>query len=265
MPKNGASPPYTCWTVSGEPNPETYPCFSGPMFVPVQPDATDHGVGLTPDVEPQTAAPGSAVSYSLAITNTGSLSDTFTFSASGHAWDVVVPAAVTLAAEASAAVQLTVTVPAEALAGATDALVLTATSAGDPAVSASTVITTTAAAVYGVELSTANLTQAGTPGSVITYTLTISNRGNISDTFALVLSDSQWLATAPDSLSLEAGAAAAVVVSVTIPTTASNGQSDSVTVTVTSLAAPAATAAVTLQTTAVVEKRLLYLPLILQE
>lgn len=23
-----------CWTVNGEPNPETYPCFAGPMFVP---------------------------------------------------------------------------------------------------------------------------------------------------------------------------------------------------------------------------------------
>ncbi|MGB0386704.1 MAG: PKD domain-containing protein [Ardenticatenaceae bacterium] len=32
---------YYCWTVSGEPNPETYPCFGGPMFVPVvrQPQA----------------------------------------------------------------------------------------------------------------------------------------------------------------------------------------------------------------------------------
>ncbi len=30
-----ASPPdYYCWTISGEPNPETYPCFTGPMFVP---------------------------------------------------------------------------------------------------------------------------------------------------------------------------------------------------------------------------------------
>jgi PKD repeat protein len=36
MPKNGASPPYTCWTVSGEPNPEIYPCFSGPMFGPAE-------------------------------------------------------------------------------------------------------------------------------------------------------------------------------------------------------------------------------------
>ncbi|MCA9933639.1 MAG: PKD domain-containing protein [Ardenticatenaceae bacterium] len=24
-----------CWTVTGEPNPETYPCFTGPMFVPI--------------------------------------------------------------------------------------------------------------------------------------------------------------------------------------------------------------------------------------
>lgn len=29
---------YYCWTVSGEPNPETYPCFTGPMFHPVDGD-----------------------------------------------------------------------------------------------------------------------------------------------------------------------------------------------------------------------------------
>ena len=27
-------PDYYCWTLQGEPNPVTYPCFSGPMFVP---------------------------------------------------------------------------------------------------------------------------------------------------------------------------------------------------------------------------------------
>lgn len=27
------NPPY-CWTVAGEPNPETYPCYGGPLFVP---------------------------------------------------------------------------------------------------------------------------------------------------------------------------------------------------------------------------------------
>lgn len=31
---NANSPDFHCWTVSGEPNPETYPCFMGPMFHP---------------------------------------------------------------------------------------------------------------------------------------------------------------------------------------------------------------------------------------
>ncbi|MFO7540601.1 MAG: PKD domain-containing protein [Chloroflexota bacterium] len=43
MDKYGVAPgPYTCWTVTGEPNPETYPCFSGPMFVPVTHSRFDH-------------------------------------------------------------------------------------------------------------------------------------------------------------------------------------------------------------------------------
>ncbi len=40
---------YYCWTVQGEPNPETYPCYGGPMFVPVAHSAfTSNGpaVGL---------------------------------------------------------------------------------------------------------------------------------------------------------------------------------------------------------------------------
>ena len=31
---DASSPDYYCWTLQGEPNPITYPCFSGPMFVP---------------------------------------------------------------------------------------------------------------------------------------------------------------------------------------------------------------------------------------
>jgi hypothetical protein len=34
-----------CWTVSGEPNPETYPCWMGPMFTPfsITPPLIDDG------------------------------------------------------------------------------------------------------------------------------------------------------------------------------------------------------------------------------
>ncbi len=34
-PTDGDPGTYYCWTLSGEPNPETYPCFMGPTFVPV--------------------------------------------------------------------------------------------------------------------------------------------------------------------------------------------------------------------------------------
>ncbi len=32
---NASAPNYYCWTVRGEPNPDTYPCFMGPMFTPI--------------------------------------------------------------------------------------------------------------------------------------------------------------------------------------------------------------------------------------
>lgn len=34
MMTDATAPDYYCWTVQGEPNPVTYPCWSGPMFVP---------------------------------------------------------------------------------------------------------------------------------------------------------------------------------------------------------------------------------------
>lgn len=34
MVTDDTGPDYYCWTVNGEPNPETYPCFGGPMFHP---------------------------------------------------------------------------------------------------------------------------------------------------------------------------------------------------------------------------------------
>jgi hypothetical protein len=39
MVTDASAPDYYCWTVSGEPNPETYPCFAGPRFT--SPNAGD--------------------------------------------------------------------------------------------------------------------------------------------------------------------------------------------------------------------------------
>lgn len=42
MVTDASGPDYYCWTLQGEPNPITYPCFAGPMFVPITNAAFSH-------------------------------------------------------------------------------------------------------------------------------------------------------------------------------------------------------------------------------
>jgi uncharacterized repeat protein (TIGR01451 family) len=134
-----------CWTVSGEPNPETYPCFAGPMFVPIIPDAPDlFGVELDPTAVAQSGEPGEVLTYTLTISNTGNVSDTYTISLDDNFWPGVAPASVTLGATEATTITVQVTVPVTAVAAESDTLTLTVTSTGDELVSAASVLTTTA-------------------------------------------------------------------------------------------------------------------------
>ncbi|MFQ5741496.1 MAG: PQQ-dependent sugar dehydrogenase [Acidobacteriota bacterium] len=64
------APGYYCWTVSGEPDPETYPCFAGPMFVPFGLSDAPRVSALPGSLE-ATAAAGSSVATQLTLSNTG--------------------------------------------------------------------------------------------------------------------------------------------------------------------------------------------------
>lgn len=120
---------------------------------------------------------------------------------------------------------------------------------------------------YGVAVTAEDDALSGNAGTTVMYMLTITNTGNVTDTFDVAVSGETWTTTPMDtSITLGAGASGTVMVHVDIPASAANGDTDAATVTVTSQTDATASAAVTLTTTAVVTDTMnyIYLPIILK-
>ena len=101
------------------------------------------GVDLATDMEGSGEA-GTSVTYTLQITNTGSISDTFDLSASS-AWAASIsPNSVALGISETTSITLTVHIPVDATNDAFDITTVTATSTLSPSVSDTVMITTTA-------------------------------------------------------------------------------------------------------------------------
>ena len=150
----------------------------------------------------------------------------------------------------------TVTVPVQAAvpndtpAGATASSTITVTSVANPAVQQQVGILTTADVVRGMELETNAAAVNVEPGTEALYTLTITNQGNTTETFDILV-DGLWQVTA-DTLAgpIGSGKTASFSVKVLVPIETPGGQADTTQVTARSKDDPALEQTLVLTTSA---------------
>lgn len=210
-----------------------------------------YGVESTPSAA-QAGEPGTTLVYALPIRNTGTVTDSYTLVVSTNGWPTTAPTVVgPLAPSATLTVPVTVQIPAQALAFATDVATLQLTSQGDINQEALSRLTTTATPVSAVSATVAVNGQTGTPATTMLYPLMVTNAGNITDTFMLSFSGHQWPTTLPTTVGpLAPGASATLTVAVTIPAGTTAEGTDTVVVTITAQRDPTKSTTVSLTTTA---------------
>ena len=193
----------------------------------------------------QSGPPGSTLTYTVTVKNTGNMSDTYTLTTADNAgWTrTISPGSLSLAGEASNTATLSVTIPASAAEGASDNITVTATSQADNTVkdNASCIASCQA---HGVDVSISPASNSSLPGGVVTFTVTVKNTGIASGTYTLTkIDNASWSPTLSKYSvgPLASGASENVTLSAAVPASAADGVSDSITVTATSQADNTAT------------------------
>jgi hypothetical protein len=181
------------------------------------------------------------LTYSLTLNNNENVSDTYSLSATDNAgWSLSVsPTSRVMAARSSDnTTTLSVTISENAIGGPVDNITVTATSQTNNAVSASGSCTAQAAIIINVSLSISPSENIGLNGSMLNYIVTVLNTGNVSDNYALSISDDvspSWAPSlSPISLSVAAGDSDDSTLTVTVPSNAVGGAIDDITVIATS-------------------------------
>jgi uncharacterized membrane protein len=214
-----------------------------------------YGLMLEPEQNTLSGGPGEIVSYILSLTNIGNLSDTYALEAVGNGWDInLSEGSVGLGAGESAEIRVDISIPPNVLAGEFDLVSVTATSVGNNSFSATSTLTTRANPIYAVQLTAGEVSLHAKPGDTVTFSLNLTNSGNIFDTYEITFSGNNWsVQLAQTSLDLLQGTSAMVMVRVNIPPDAEDGDSETITITATSLNDDGISSSVSLTTTTFVE------------
>jgi hypothetical protein len=208
--------------------------------------AAAYGVSVTPESDEKLGSTGETIDFTLTVTNTGAMEDTFDITLS-NLWVTVAPLTTGLL-EPDEAVDVTVsvTIPSDALPGEQDTVEVTFTSQGDPEVTATATLTTRNF-WYGLSVTPESAEQTGLPGGILTYTITVTNTGEAGDMFSIVVDGNLWDTSAPaTTIWLESYVSEEVQVVVSIPLDALPGSVDVAVLTFTSQHDPESTDTVTL-------------------
>ena len=227
-----------------------YHTISDAYYLHAEP-CVSYGVDL-PDPWEGEGEIGHPVTYTLTITNTGVVTDYYTIEVT-TTWGAGSPLGGPggpVGPGESIQNLIVLNVPADVHVGDQGLTEIIATSYSDPTAVDNTLITTT---VVGndVHITPDSLELSGLHGELITYTLTVSNMGTITDTVNLTYTGSTWEVVLPvTSLDLGVGESAEVVIYVIVPDSAWPGDSHQLTLTATSAGNPSANDSATLTTTA---------------
>lgn len=193
-----------------------------------------YGVAITPALQVVQADPGQVVQYTMLVSNTGNIADVYEV----HVTSGDYPAELEVAtypgdvyeswtylpvdAHAGKVITVTVRVPSNTPIGDNDTTLVnvTSTTKGN-AVSQDTTLKTAIDPRYEVLVTPTRQSQSGSPGSVVSYTLHITNTGNLPDGDRFDVTSSAVWQTMPmtqTTANLLPGEGTSVVLSVTIPT-----------------------------------------------
>lgn len=203
----------------------------------IKPVAYGVEVLISPDYQSDVSC--TWLEYTVTIRNTGNVDDTYILSVSDNAgWGPIVePTSLWVErCDNESTATLRIHVSENAIGCTEDLITVIAISQFDPSVSDSDSCIARAMVVRGVDVLISPSYQSGVLGSVLNYTVTVTNTSNVSDNFSLGVMDStNWgPSVSPSSLVVPPAENRTATLSVTIPDNAIVCTEDSITVTVTS-------------------------------